>query len=52
MSRKKKLDTLLVIAKLSPFLSMDFSDSVRKRIDNLRTNVSDPQVAFRVTVIW
>jgi hypothetical protein len=36
------LDTLFVIAKLSPLLSTDSSDSVRTCSDKLMTNFSDP----------
>jgi hypothetical protein len=44
--------TLFATAKLSPLLSTDSSASVRTSSDKLRTNFLDPQIAFRIMVVW
>ena len=47
-----RLDILLVIAKLSPFLRTDSSDSVRTWSDKFMTNFSEPWVVPVVLVVW
>jgi hypothetical protein len=47
-----RLDTLFLVAKVSPFFSTDSSDSVRAYSDKLMANFSDPWMSLWVLVVW